>query len=175
MVLFSHSPSLVVNLSMTLLTYNLITFIIKDKMVEDYLYLMTKTLDLSVPSIQHLSSLKMYHGVNLINVPKHSLLCYHSAGNPFCFLWRNLQQQSKTFKSNVVIKFGGCQKIVFNDGMFQDRHPIRHDRLLMGLEQGLKLGQLRPLDQPVQVHLLQDVEAGQVGRPLVLVQVGQHP
>ena len=43
------------------------------------------------------------------------------------------------------------------------------------LEQGLKLCELCALDKSVEVHLLQDVEAGELLAPLVFVQSCQHP
>ena len=43
------------------------------------------------------------------------------------------------------------------------------------LEQGLKLCELCALDKSVEVHLLQDVEAGELLAPLVFVQSRQHP
>ena len=64
---------------------------------------------------------------------------------------------------------------MLDDGVLQDGHPVRHDRLLVDLQEGLELGELRPLDEPVQVHLLQDVEAGQALDPLVFIKRGQHP
>ena len=43
------------------------------------------------------------------------------------------------------------------------------------LEQGLKLCELCALDKSVEVHLLQDIEAGELLAPLVFVQSCQHP
>ena len=43
------------------------------------------------------------------------------------------------------------------------------------LQQSFKFCELGALDQPVKIHLLQDVEAGELLAPLVLVQSRQHP
>ena len=43
------------------------------------------------------------------------------------------------------------------------------------LEQSLKLCELCALDKSVEIHLLQDVEAGKLLAPLVFVQRCQHP
>ena len=60
-------------------------------LVNDGVDLDTEGLDLFVPGIQHLSSLEVNHGVDLINVSHHSLLCDHPAGNSLSLLWWDLQ------------------------------------------------------------------------------------
>ena len=85
---------------------------------------------------------------------------------------------------------------MLDDSMFQDRGTISSDCLLVGLgrgsyiirmskkatlvfhdhlQQSFKFCELGALDQPVKIHLLQDVEAGELLAPLVLVQSRQHP
>ena len=43
------------------------------------------------------------------------------------------------------------------------------------LEQSLKLCELCTLDKSVEIHLLQDVEAGKLLAPLIFVQSCKHP
>ena len=43
------------------------------------------------------------------------------------------------------------------------------------LQQSFKFCELGALDQPVKIHLLQDVEAGELLAPLIFVQSRQHP
>ena len=85
---------------------------------------------------------------------------------------------------------------MLNDSMFQDRGTISSDCFLVGLargscvirmstkglivfddhlQQSFKFCELGALDQPVEIHLLQDVKAGELLAPLILVQSRQHP
>ena len=85
---------------------------------------------------------------------------------------------------------------MLDDSMFQDRGTISSDCLLVGLargsyiirmstkatlvfhdhlQQSFEFCELGALDQPVKIHLLQDVEAGELLAPLILVQSRQHP
>ena len=43
------------------------------------------------------------------------------------------------------------------------------------LQQSFKFCELGAFDQPVKIHLLQNVEAGELLAPLILVQSRQHP
>ena len=76
-------------------------------LVYDGVDLDTEGLDLLVPGIQHLSSLKVNHGVDLVNVPDHPLLGDHPAGDSLCLLWRDLQKQPQTREGDIVVQLGG--------------------------------------------------------------------
>ena len=63
---------------------------------------------------------------------------------------------------------------MLDDRVVEDGRPVRGERLLVRVEPRLEVLQLRPLDEPVEVHLLEDAKVGQPLAPLVLVEDGQH-
>ena len=89
-------------------------------------------------------------------------------------LTRNFQKRSKSGKSDVVVELAGGQKVVLDDSVVENRRAVVGDGLLVRLQQRLELLQLGMLDQPVQVHLLEDVVGRQLLAPLVLVESGKH-
>jgi len=152
MVLLSHFPSLVVILSITLFTCNHMIVTIVSVFTTPYYITWTHNdwICLSkVSNMQYLPPLKEHHRVHLwlcnghcfeLHLPKplRLTLCDHPAGNPLRLLRWDLQQLAGALQRDVVVELGGGQQVVLDHGVLQDRHPVRHHRLLVSLQQSLK-------------------------------------
>ena len=70
----------------------------------------------------------------------------------------NFEEGAESLKGDVVVELARGEEVVLDDGVVEDGGAVGSERLLVTLEEALELGQLGALDQPVEVHLLQNVE-----------------
>ena len=156
MVLLSHSPSLAVILSITLFTCNHMIVIIVSLL--EFLNTIpgdtktgsacprcpTSAASRSGPRSRSgqcgrtFSLQRTLFFVSLLHLPEPLTLRDHPAGNPLRLLRGDLQQLAEALQRDVVVELGGGQQVVLDHGVLQDRHPVRHHRLLVSLQQSLK-------------------------------------
>ena len=149
MVLLSNFPSLAVILSITLCTCNHIIVTIVSVFTTNSLlhYLDTQWLDLFIPGVQYAISAASQRAPQS---PPVALLwtlfwvafteatqthpLWSSCWQSLRILRWDLQQLAGALQRDVVVELGGGQQVVLDHGVLQDRHPVRHHRLLVSLQ-----------------------------------------